>query len=164
MLNRFFCRTALLVVGITYVSVFGCSNARLEAERAKADSQVNRWADKLDSQTTDTGVYIRPEKNELPEKDPWGASLLVDYSQGGAAESLVVRSMGPDGVSHTIDDITAERSTVNLKGIGKGIKDNVSEVAEETAKGAVRGIIRGTKEGVKEAFPRKKGKTAQESK
>lgn len=158
MLNHSYFRIVLSVICFTQISVLGCGSARLEAERAKAESQVNRWADKLDSQTTNTGVYIRPEKNVLPEQDPWGASLVVDYSQGGAAEILVVRSFGPDGVSHTKDDITANRSTINLKGIGEGIKQNMSEVAEETAKGTVRGLIRGAKEGVKEAFSQKDDK------
>jgi len=128
----------------------GCGNARLEAERTKAESQVRRWADTLDSQTTETGVYLRPEKSELPERDPWGASLSVSYSQGGAAETLVARSVGPDGTSHTEDDITAQRSAVNLKGIGQGIKKNVAETAEEAAKGTARGLIRGAKEGIQD--------------
>ena len=162
MFNHSSFRILLPVLFTMQLSVLGCSSARLETERAKAESQVNRWADKLDGQTTNTGVYVRPAKTELPEKDPWDASLVVDYSQGGAAETLVVRSLGPDGVSHTKDDITAERSTINLKGICEGIKKNVSKVAEETAKGTVRGLIQGATEGVKEAFPKKEDKASKE--
>jgi len=149
-------RILLIVLPLALVFLTGCGNARLEEQRVKAESQVRRWADKLDGQTTKTGVYVRPEKDELPERDPWGASLTVSYSQGGAAETLVVRSIGPDGISHTDDELTAQRSTVNLKGIGQGIKENVAETAEEAAKGTARGLIRGAREGIKEALKKDK--------
>ncbi len=55
---------------------------------------------------------------------------------------MVVRSLGPDGISHTEDDIAAQRSAVNLKGIGERIKKNAAEAAGEFAEGATRGIIR----------------------
>ena len=155
MSDRLCCCNLLLLVLMLQLFASGCNNAQLEAQRKEAQSQVSRWADKLDGQTTETGAYVRPKKTELPEKDPWDASLTVAYSQGGTAEVLVVRSVGPDGMSHTEDDITAQRSTVNLKGIGEGIKKNASKIAEETSKGAVRGLIRGAKEGVKEAFQKK---------
>ncbi|HBO45438.1 MAG TPA: hypothetical protein DD670_16205 [Planctomycetaceae bacterium] len=145
-------RRLLPVVFFALLFLAGCGDGRLEADRAKAESQVNRCADTLDGQTTEAGVYIRPEKPELPEKDPWGASLVVHYSQGGTTETLVVRSFGPDEISHTEDDITTQRVAVNLKGIGQGIKENADETAEETTKGAVRGAIEGAKEGIRNAL------------
>ncbi|MBN1911335.1 MAG: hypothetical protein JW818_16450 [Pirellulales bacterium] len=135
----------------------GCTDRNAEAKRAKVEAQVQRWADKLDAQTTETGVYIRPQKPELPEKDAWDQALIVEYSQGGVAEMLVVRSFGPDGVSHTEDDITARRTAVNLKGAGEGIKKNIGETAEEATKGVMRGVVKGAKEGLKDVF-KKKGK------
>ena len=128
----------------------GCAdNTKKLAEQTQ--SQVDRWADELDKQTTETGVYIRPQKEELPEKDSWGTPLKFSYSQGGVAEILTVRSAGSDRQFGTQDDVTAQRTAVNLKGVGEGIKKNVEEVAEKGARGATRGVI----EGLKEA--RKKG-------
>lgn len=110
---------------------------------------VATWADKLDKQTTETGVYVRWPKDELPEDDPWGRRLVVEYSQGGVAEHLTVRSAGPDGVARTPDDVAATRHAVNLKGIGEGVKANAEATAKNAAKGAVKGLVEGAKEAVK---------------
>ncbi len=114
----------------------------IDLTRAKTE----RWADKLDSSTTETGVYIHWESDILPEKDEWGNALQVQYSQGGMAETLKVRSTGPDGISHTEDDIIATRLTANLKGVGEGIKKNIEEVSEKGARGFVKGAIQGFRE------------------
>ena len=88
---------------------------------ADARAQVSRWVEQLHGQTTETGVYVRhPGGNQLPENDPWGTPLNVTYAQGGFAETLTVRSAGPDRVFHTQDDIVAQRSVMNFKGIGNG--------------------------------------------
>jgi len=113
--------------------------------RSKAVSQCQRWAEKLDAQTTDTGVYERWPTEELPEVDPWGHKLRVLYSQGGVAETVTVRSAGPDGEWHTADDIATMRFSANLKGIGNGIKKN----AEETTANAARGLVKGVAEQVR---------------
>ena len=110
---------------------------------------VASWADKLDRQTTPTGVYERWPNDTLPEADPWGRELAVEYSQGGVAEHVTVRSLGPDGVSRTPDDVVAVRHAVNLKGIGEGVKKNAEETTKNAAKGAVKGIVEGAKEAVK---------------
>ncbi len=107
---------------------------------------VATWADKLDGQTAETGVYVRWPKDELPEDDPWGRPLRVEYSQGGVAEHLTVRSAGPDGVERTPDDVAATRHAVNLKGIGEGVKKNAEETSKNAAKGAVKGLLEGAKE------------------
>lgn len=110
---------------------------------------VATWADKLDGQTTDTGVYIRWPNGTLPEDDPWGQALRVAYSQGGVAEHLTVRSAGPDGIDHTPDDVAATRHAVNLKGFGEGVKKNAEETSKNAAKGAVKGLVEGAKEAIK---------------
>jgi|GEM_PF-5651970 len=114
----------------------------IDLTRAKTE----RWADKLDSTTTDTGVYIHWETDTLPEQDEWGNDLKVQYSQGGMAETIKVRSNGPDSISHTKDDIIATRISANLKGVGEGIKKNIEEVSEKGAKGFVKGAIQGFRE------------------
>lgn len=110
---------------------------------------VATWADKLDGQTTDTGVYVRWPNGTLPEDDPWGRPLRVEYSQGGVAEQLTVRSAGPDGVERTVDDVAATRHAVNLKGIGEGVKNNAEETSKNAAKGVVKGIVEGAKDALK---------------
>jgi len=123
----------------------------------EAQAQVTRWAEQLHGQTTDAGVYVRhPGGNQLPENDPWGTPLNVTYAQGGFAETLTVRSAGPDRVFHTQDDIVAQRSVMNFKGIGKGAKDNVEEFTRNSARGLVKGAAEGIKETVQEALAEQK--------
>ena len=119
-----------------------------DSRQETAKAQCERWVDRLDKQTTNAGVYVRWNGEELPDDDPWGRPLQVSYSQGGLAEHLEVRSLGPDGESHTKDDVVAGRQSVNLKGVGTGIREG----AEETSAGAARGVVRGTVEGVKDAL------------
>ncbi len=107
---------------------------------------VATWADTLDRQTTDAGIYERWPNDTLPERDPWDQELRVEYSQGGVAEHVTVRSLGPDGESHTSDDVIAIRRALNLKGIGTGIKQNAEETTMNAAKGLVKGLVTGAKE------------------
>lgn len=141
-----------LIFGVGY-AVREYERARLEEQRqATARSLCNLWADKLDGRTTAAGVYVRWEDEALPDADPWGRPLRVAYSQGGVAETVEVRSLGPDGVSHTADDVVAVRTAVNFAGLGTGIKEG----AEETARNAARGAVKGLVEGVKDAAGRGK--------
>lgn len=117
-----------------------------EVRKQEVRSLCEQWADRLDRQTTDAGVYVRWEGETLPDDDPWGRPLRVSYSQGGVAEAVEVRSLGPDGESHTADDVIASRMAMNFKGVGTGIKQGAEETARNAAKGAVRGLIDGTKE------------------
>jgi hypothetical protein len=116
-----------------------------EVRKQEVRSLCEQWADRLDKQTTDAGVYVRWEGETLPDNDPWGNPLRVSYSQGGVAEAVEVRSLGPDGQSHTADDVTASRIAMNFKGVGTGIKQGAEETARNAAKGAIRGLIDGTK-------------------
>jgi hypothetical protein len=146
----------LLSVG-AYFMTRRVEEQRVEDDRRQqATAMCNRWADELDRKTTDTGVYVRWEGERLPEKDPWGNDLRVAYSQGGVAETLEVRSLGPDGVPNTADDVVAHRMAVNFKGVGAGIKENVEETTRNAAKGAVKGLA----EGVREAIRGKKAEPA----
>jgi hypothetical protein len=56
----------------------------------------------------------------------------------------------------TQDDILAQRSVVNLKGIGKGAKDNIEEFAQDGARGLTKGVADGIRESVQEALAEKK--------
>ena len=124
-----------------------------EHDRAVAASaQVKRWAEKLDSETSDTGVYQRPAGNELLERDPWGTPLRVRYAQGGVAEVVVVTSAGSDKSFGTPDDVERSGIALNFKGVGEGIRKNAGEVAHRSARGALHGAILGIKDGVKDAF------------
>jgi hypothetical protein len=78
------------------------------------------------------------------------------------AETVQVRSAGPDRQFHTRDDIQRQGIAVNLKGVGEGIKKNAGEVAASTAKGLVKGTVEGIKESVKETFGKKKRPQAPE--
>jgi Type II secretion system (T2SS), protein G len=117
----------------------------LEKQREQAKAQCEEWADKLDKQTTDAGIYVRDSGESLPD-DPWGQKLRLSYSQGGVAEMLEVRSLGPDGLPNTDDDIRIGRMAANLKGIGTGIKTNTEETARNAARGAVKGVAEGIKD------------------
>lgn len=116
----------------------------LQMQRDQAKALCEEWADKLDQQTTDAGIYIRDSGEGLPD-DPWGRKLRLSYSHGGIAEMLEMRSLGPDGIPNTDDDIREARMAANLKGIGTGIKTNTEETARNTARGAVKGVIEGVK-------------------
>jgi hypothetical protein len=144
---------AILVVGI------GCVDplAR-QAAIDKARAQTARLAEQLDQKTTETGTYIRVKDGEIQENDPWGTRITVVYSQGGIAETISVRSAGPDREFHTDDDITANAVSANLKGVGAGIKEHAGEVAASAAEGVVRGTVKGIKESIKEALPKRKDK------
>lgn len=139
----------LLGAGVFFV------NRRVEERRAEDDrrqeaaAMCNRWADELDRKTTDAGVYVRWEGDRLPERDPWGNDLRVAYSHGGVAEVLEVRSLGPDGVPNTADDVVAHRTAVNFKGVGHGIKEGAEGTARNAAKGAVKGLVEGAREAIR---------------
>lgn len=149
-------RSLLIILGVAMIGIFTVAllliNAANERLRAEARATVTRWAEQLHGQTTDAGVYIRHPAQQLPENDPWGTPLNVAYGQGGFIETLTVRSAGPDRAFYTDDDIVAERSLMNLKGIGKGVKDNVEEFAQKGARGLTKGTAEGIKETVQEAF------------
>lgn len=136
-------------------TVAGCANKNQERiDRAAA--QVQRLAEKLDSQTTDAGVYVRVDDKDVKETDPWGTELQVVYAQGGVAENVTVRSAGPDREFHTPDDILAVATTVNLKGVGTGIQQGMEKTAAGAAKGFVKGTVAGVKESIKETLTGKR--------
>jgi hypothetical protein len=144
----------LIAVGTLAGGYFWWDGVRAERERERtvrhaAEALCSEWADRLDRQTTETGVYIRWNGDTLPDKDPWGRNLLVEYSQGGVSEVVVVRSLGPDGESNTRDDVRAPRFAMNFKGVGTGIKNNAEEVSERAGRGLARGVIDGAKEGMR---------------
>jgi hypothetical protein len=152
-------RTIMIVLG----AVLTCITTRAmvlhyaaKQRVADAHAQVTRWAEQLHAQTTEAGVYLRHPANQLPENDAWGTPLNVAYNQGGFAETLTVRSAGPDGVFYTQDDILAQRSVINLGGIGKGTKDSIEEFAQNGARGLTKGVAQGIKESIHDARPEKK--------
>jgi hypothetical protein len=139
----------LAVIVIAGVAVVMYWQAK-EAEQRKADAQAmcEQWADRLDKQTTDSGIYIRWNGNTLPDSDPWGNPLRVSYSQGGVSEMVEVRSLGSDGHSHTEDDIAITRVAMNFKGLGTGLKEGIEDTSAKAAKGLVKGTIAGIKDAV----------------
>ena len=155
----------LLPIAIVII-MSGCDNgAARRAATQKAQAQVGRIAEELDKKTTLTGSYIRVEENAIKETDPWGTPLEVSYSQGGVAETLTVRSAGPDKMFHTDDDVVGSGMSANFKGVGNAIKNNAQETAANVAKGAVKGAVEGAKETIKESLPLKwKKKTDPEEK
>ena len=142
-----------VILAIVFITV-GCSGDKQnhQAKIEQTAAQVRRVAEKLDKQTTPTGVYIRVDDADIKETDAWGTKLEVSYSQGGVAETLTVRSAGSDREFHSADDIVAGGTAMNLRGIGEGVKQNI----EGTAANAAKGVVKGTVEGVKESFSRKK--------
>jgi hypothetical protein len=143
----------LLLAAIVLAAVFWWNQRREDRRheqeaRQAAQALCDRWADRLDSQTTETGVYVRWKRETVPETDPWGRELRVEYSQGGVAETLLVRSLGPDGQPNTGDDIVAHRMTANFKGLGEGVKKNAEELSRRTGRGLVKGVGEGAREAV----------------
>jgi hypothetical protein len=151
-------RPFIIVVGVVLVSFCTFCTAliahlRIVNQRAaQAHAQVTRWAERLHSQTTDAGVYVRHPGKQLDENDPWGTPLSVGYAQGGFAETVTVRSAGPDRTFYTEDDIVAQRSVVNLKGIGTGAKESVEDFAQKGARGLTKGAAEGIKETIRDAL------------
>ncbi len=141
-----------MAFGVSFVTA-GCGDNH---SRERAEAQIQRLADDLDAKTTETGVYIRVKADEVKEIDPWGTRIKINYSQGGVAETIEVRSAGPDREFHTNDDLATQRMTANLKGIGEGIKKNAEATAAGAAKGLVKGAVEGVKESIKDSLPRKK--------
>lgn len=152
-------RTFLLFLGVALLCLATLMIVHLDGANqrvAEARAQVERWVEQLHGQTTETGVYLRHPANQLPENDPWGTPLNVTYAQGGFAETLTVRSAGPDRVFHTQDDIVAKRAVVNLKGVGNGAKENIEEFTRKSARGLVKGAAEGIQETVQEALIQQK--------
>jgi hypothetical protein len=135
----------------------GCNNQQANIEAAQA--QVNRVKEQLDTQTTKTGAYEQVDPATLQEFDPWGTKLDVVYAKGGLAETVTVRSAGPDRKMHTEDDLSAVGVAANLTGVGHAIKSNVEETTASAAKGMVRGVV----EGIKESLPFRKTNDGEES-
>jgi len=119
----------------------------------QARAQVGRIATDLDQRTAETGVYQKVDPDQIQETDPWGRPLKIDYSQGGIAETVTVRSAGPDGEFHSDDDLVASGVSANFKGIGNGVKKNAQETSSNIAKGLVKGAVDGMKESIKESLP-----------
>ena len=115
---------------------------------------TRRLADELDGNVTKSGRYVRAKEGRAAQTDPWGTKLRIKYSSGGMAEELAVSSAGPDRQFDTDDDITEQRMTANLAGVGEGIKENIGEVAKEAAAGAVEGTVTGVKESIKANLPK----------
>jgi hypothetical protein len=151
----------LACAAIVFLSFAGCANKTRE-QIGQASAQVQRLTEDLDRRTTDEGVYIRVDEKDINEVDPWGTRLQVVYSQGGVAETLVVRSAGPDREFHTADDIQTTAGTVNFKGVGAGIQKGVEKTAAGAAKGFVKGTVTGVKESIQDVLPRKRDKDAEE--
>ncbi|HLJ97175.1 MAG TPA: hypothetical protein VKU02_28685 [Gemmataceae bacterium] len=143
-----------VLASITILAVVFLSRSHQRA--ALAQAQVDRWAEQLHGQTTPAGVYIRYPANQLPEADPWGTPLNVAYAQGGFAETLTVRSAGPDGLFYTPDDLVARRCVVNLQGIGRGAKDGVEGFAHNAARGLTKGAAEGIRETLQQPIGAKK--------
>lgn len=148
-----------LVAGVG-IAFGGCGAPSRRQAIEQAQAQVIRLCDELDARTTAAGVYIRAEEADILERDPWGLPLQVRYSAGGVAEVVTVRSAGPDRQWNTEDDLLAQGTSVNLKGIGSGIKQNVQETAAEAAKGLVKGAIEGMQESVQDALQKRSKKAA----
>lgn len=146
----------LLIIAVVAIAfllvVFAGSTQSLE----QATAQVERIAAELDRRTTDNGVYVRARPGEIKEHDPWGSPITVEYTQGGVAETVQVRSAGPDCRFYTADDIVAGHLAVNFKGIGSGIKGNIEQTAAGAARGAVTGAVQGLKQSIKESLPRRR--------
>ncbi len=132
---------SFLFVGFTMNLLIETHNAnkKARAERAASAAVVLRWVEKLDSMTTDAGVYVHWVGEET-EPDFWGNDILVTYSKGGSVEIVSVRSMGPDGVSHTGDDIWSERKAINMSGFGSGLQEGLGKTAENIVIGIKNGL------------------------
>jgi len=150
-----------LCAAIVLVGFVGCAS-KTQEQIDRATAQVQRLTEDLDRRTTDDGVYLRVDEKDINETDPWGTRLQVVYSQGGVAETLVVRSAGPDREFHTADDIRSMAGTVNFKGVGAGVQKGVEKTAAGAAKGFVKGTVTGVKESIQDVLPRKSDKDAEE--
>ncbi len=137
-----------IIAGVMYWQAK--ETARREAEQREADARAlcNQWADRLDKQTTNAGIYIRWDGDTLPDNDPWGNPLRVSYSQGGVSEMVEVRSLGRDGRTHTDDDIAITRVAMNFKGLGTGLNQGIEDASAKASKGLVSGTIAGIKEAI----------------
>ncbi|QDU29893.1 hypothetical protein ETAA8_50090 [Anatilimnocola aggregata] len=143
---------------LTSFVLAGC--AKNEPRRAAlAQTQVERLAQELDQKTDKAGVYVRVDEKDVRETDPWNTLLMVNYSQGGVAEVITVRSAGPDRRYFTEDDLVAERMSANFNGVVNNIKNSVEETATKAAKGFVKGTVEGAKEAVKDALEKRKKET-----
>lgn len=149
--------TCPLILGLVMFLYVKFEGAARKNERdpilEQARAQVSRVVTDLDTQTTSTGVYKKADPDQIQEKDPWGHPLKVDYAQGGFAETVTVRSAGPDGVYHSGDDVVASGMSANLKGVGEGLKQNAQETSSNVAKGLVKGTVDGVKESIRESLP-----------
>jgi hypothetical protein len=157
---RNFTLYVVLVLPLISGCDFGAARRAEMAKVEKAETQVRRVAEELDRRTTEADVYVRAKEGDIKERDPWGTPLKVNYSQGGVAELVHVRSAGTDREFQTQDDVKWQCIAANLKGIGEGIKMNAEQTASNVAKGIVKGAVTGVKEAVRESLPFQKKKAA----
>jgi hypothetical protein len=130
----------LVLSGLFFIGIKAYN--KKQAEKAARIQQIRDaralcrvWADRLDGQTDEAGVYQKYNEEseaQLPEKDPWGHDLKVYYSRGGMAEILKVSSLGPDGKEGSDDDVVETRQSTNLVGIRKGVTETKKEITENT--------------------------------
>lgn len=86
-------------------------------EIRKATRMCSAWADRL-AVIQPNGEFKREYVGQLPDTDPWGSNLVVEYFKvqrnsivSMGIEHLRVISLGPDKQRYTDDDIIVDRAS-----------------------------------------------------
>ena len=124
---------ALLLSGSFAAIGFGLYWAIGRPSQLRADARelVSREARRLVNLVDDRGRLV-PDANAPQEIDPWGRPVTRTYSKTRVAESVEVRSFGPDGQVGTPDDIAATEST--LLPVGDIAKEGLKKAADKLLK------------------------------
>lgn len=160
---------------ICLLLIMGCESAtQKKAKIDKATSQVNVIGEKLSRQIDKDGRFI---KNIETEKDPWDNDIRIDYTTGWSTpvknssgklyavldprdniDTLTVVSNGPDGLSHTKDDIgiTFKLITREYLKAKEEEKTKGQQARENNIEGNLSAITRGLTKGVFDAYRGKK--------
>ena len=102
---------------------------------------MNVLADKLSEKVGENGYY---ERVNVDEVDPWGNKIIVKCSRRGAHESLIVRSIGPDGLDRTKDDIAVTYevdSDQAREAISKSRQKSLEEYGSAASRGLTKGVL-----------------------
>lgn len=111
------CDRAKQMAGLMTAEEIAAQKEAREQQLKEADFLVQKWADKL--QTNSSGGFVHHEG--LTDVDPWGQQLRIDYKQDWFNEVATVRSAGPDTWFDTSDDLVRTKTVSNALAFYKGM-------------------------------------------
>ena len=97
-------------------SSISVEDAKAQAQRVQeqqANETLTLITEQADLLTKDSAADKRLSVNQAIDiRDAWGSELVITYTTSLTHEKLDIRSLGPDGILNTVDDVHLQRSKV----------------------------------------------------